>query len=290
MPPKRQRLENAHQATPRPTHGREAIHRFGRPEPGKSKPVAAALTSCGGTSERSGPQAAPVDAALPSTSGCPQRARTATPLPTGGRVARRRHFGLLEPEYSSPVPARLAQGAAAAGGLRGRQAAPMDAEETSTISDLSSPSTDGFTTTNTSWGTAWDELETMRHAPDETDDEDFPEGTLLWSVESATIVRDTLPVSPTRLSPPALAGPLNSTMVAGGVPIQDMPPPTIPLRPASSGGTVSLAGAPEPADDATPPEVVFPNEVPPCPLGLFWEMQLEQMREAGVTCSWHLDT
>ncbi|KAH9384752.1 hypothetical protein HPB48_026765 [Haemaphysalis longicornis] len=80
-------------------------------------------------------------------------------------------------------------------------------------------------------------------------------------------------------------------MVEGGVPIKDMPPPTTPLRPASTAETVRLAGGPEPPpleEDAAPSQLVVPDEVPPCPLGLMWEMQLEQMRQAGVTCSWDL--
>lgn len=131
----------------------------------------------------------------------------------------------------------------------------------------------------------------MRHASGETADEDDPKGTLVWSVGSDVVVRDPLPLSPAPLSPPAFTGPFNSTMVEGGVPIQDMPPPTFPLGAASKGETVRLPAGPEPPsleDDATLSQHVVPDEVPPCPLGLLWEMQLEQMREAGVTCSWDL--
>lgn len=141
----------------------------------------------------------------------------------------------------------------------------------STTEDLSNLPADSSLSTSSSWSTTWDDEETINGASDETDDED----TLLRSVGADAVVRDKLLASPTPLSPSALAGPFNSTMVEGGVPIQDIsPPPITPVGAASSGGRVRLAGESEPAplqDDAMPSQRVVPDEVPPCPLGLLWQ-------------------
>lgn len=185
------------------------------------------------------------------------------------------------------MPGGLAQGSAAAEGLRGRQAAPEEAEETSTSGGLTSPSTDSSPVSSPSWVTTWEDVETMRRASDDMDDGDDAESILNWSVGSGVVARGPQLV---RALSPTPAGPFNSTMVEGGVPIQDMPLPTIPLG-ASSGGMVRPAAGPErppPEDDATLSRLNAPNPVPPCPLGLLRGMQLELMREAGVTCSWDL--
>ncbi|KAH9384753.1 hypothetical protein HPB48_026766 [Haemaphysalis longicornis] len=151
---------------------------LGRGEPA---PAPVALASTTRASGPSGPQAAPEDAALPPTSGCPRRGRTATPLPTRGRVALRRPFGRLGAEYSSPVPAALTRRTAAVRGLRCRQAAPVDAEEASTTGDRSSPSTDSLAPPRAFLGYDVGRGETLRRASGEADDVDEPEAPSLVS-------------------------------------------------------------------------------------------------------------
>ncbi|KAK8788300.1 hypothetical protein V5799_021924 [Amblyomma americanum] len=74
---------------------------------------------------------------------------------------------------------------------------------------------------------------------------------------------------------PEAIGPFNSTMVEGGVPIRRMVPPT-----------VATAGLPEEPrselDVADVPPAVVPVEIPPCPLGMYWEMQREELRRTGA--------
>ncbi|XP_077553485.1 uncharacterized protein LOC144168354 [Haemaphysalis longicornis] len=91
-------------------------------------------------------------------------------------------------------------------------------------------------------------------------------------------------------------GPANSTMVEGGVPITQMPPPRYPpkkkLRLCEAAGKDPRFQANKPdekqEDGATLTELEWPDEIPPCPLGLLWEMQREEIRKAGVSYSWEL--
>ncbi|XP_077552745.1 uncharacterized protein LOC144167319 [Haemaphysalis longicornis] len=89
-------------------------------------------------------------------------------------------------------------------------------------------------------------------------------------------------------------GPANSTMVEGGVPITRMPPPCYPtkkkLRLCEAADPRLQATKPEQKqeDGATLTELEWPDEIPPCPLGLLWDLQREEMRKAGVSCSWEL--
>ncbi|KAK8775058.1 hypothetical protein V5799_010411 [Amblyomma americanum] len=74
---------------------------------------------------------------------------------------------------------------------------------------------------------------------------------------------------------PEAIGPFNSTMVEGGVPIRQMAPPTM-----------AAAGLPvEPRSElnvADVPPAALPVEIPPCPLGIYFEMQREELRRTGA--------
>lgn len=93
----------------------------------------------------------------------------------------------------------------------------------------------------------------------------------------------------------ALDGPFNSTMVEGAVPIHQMPPLHMtPVRGPSTRTPVpdindedTVTDVPQPLPCPPPPPESPPN-IPPCPLGLYRQMQLREMRRHGVLYSWQL--
>ncbi|KAK8775060.1 hypothetical protein V5799_010413 [Amblyomma americanum] len=64
-------------------------------------------------------------------------------------------------------------------------------------------------------------------------------------------------------------------MVEGGVPIRQMAPPTEAAAglPGESRSELNMADI---------PPVVVPAEIPPCPLGIYFEMKREELRRTGA--------
>ncbi|KAL3185718.1 hypothetical protein MRX96_028621 [Rhipicephalus microplus] len=90
-------------------------------------------------------------------------------------------------------------------------------------------------------------------------------------------------------------GPSTRRWLRGAVPIHQMPPLHMtPVRGPSTRTPVpdindedTVTDVPQPLP-CPPPPPESPPTIPPCPLGLYRQMQLREMRRHGVLYSWQL--
>ncbi|KAK8787477.1 hypothetical protein V5799_022748 [Amblyomma americanum] len=186
--------------------------------------------------------------------------------------------GRLHPGLSSPAPRLHLETAA------NSSVAPPPEPYASTSSELSSPSEGSAatawttfpepTTFSAPWSSGTEEIETTRGSQgDSGEGLEESMGCFLFSRQEPCS-EGTATNEDSFVNAEAV-GPFNSTMVEGGVPIRQMDPPTMK--------NAELPGGPPSELNVSdiPPEVA-PVEIPPCPLGIYWEMQREELRRTGT--------
>ncbi|KAK8775059.1 hypothetical protein V5799_010412 [Amblyomma americanum] len=197
--------------------------------------------------------------------------------PKRGRAARGTR-GRLHPGLSSPAPGLRLQTAAHTSAVpppepgastSREQSSPSEASAVTACPTFSEPTT---CSAPGSWGT--EETETMRCSQGDSGERmEESMGCFPFSLEGPCN-EASAPKEDSGAVPEAI-GPFNSTMVEGGVPIRQMAPPT-----------EAAAGLPgEPRSElnvADAPPAGVPVEIPPCPLGIYFEMQREELRRTGA--------
>ncbi|KAK8776946.1 hypothetical protein V5799_029708 [Amblyomma americanum] len=198
--------------------------------------------------------------------------------PKRGRAAR----GRLHPGLCSPAPGLRLETAAHSSAVPPPESHASTSREHSPPSEASAaaacPTFSEPTTSSAPGSSGTEEIETVRCSQcDSGDGLEESMGCFLFSLhepcnEASVPKRDSGVV-------PEAIGPFNSTMVEGGVPIRQMVPPTV----ATAGVPVEPRGDLNVAD--IPPAVV-PVEIPPCPLGIYAEMQWKELRRTGAQLSY----